>query len=137
MLVQPYLFFEGSADEAIAFYQKALGAKVTMLMRYKEHPGSEENGMVPPGSGDKIMHMSFTIGDSVVMASDGMCSGKSNFQGVQLALTADGVADAERLFAAISEGGQVIQPLIETFFSPRFGMATDRFGLSWMVTVAQ
>jgi PhnB protein len=133
MLVQPYLFFEGRAEEAVELYRKALGAEVTMLMRYKESP---EPGSIPPGGENKVMHMSLRIGDSVVMGSDGRCSGKPAFQGVSLSLAVKSDAEAEQRFAALSEGGQVQVPLTKTFFSSRFGMLTDRFGLGWMVMVA-
>ena len=107
-----------------------------MLMRFKDNPEPPEPGMVPPGSGEKVMHTSFRIGDSTVMASDGRCQGQPSFQGFSLSLTAADEAEADRLFAALGEGGQVQMPLGKTFFSPRFGMVADRFGVSWMVVVA-
>ena len=134
MLVQPYLFFDGRCDEALAFYRDALGAEVTMLMRFKESP---DPGMVTPGTGDKVMHASFRVGATEVMASDGRCAGKPGFEGFALSLTVPTDADAERVFAALSDGGTVQMPLTKTFFSPRFGMASDRFGVSWMVLVAK
>ena len=133
MEIQPYLFFDGRCDEAIEFYQSALGAKVTMLMRIKDGP---EQGMVPPGSGEKVMHASLRIGETTVLASDGRCLGQPNFQGFALSLTVPDVAEAERLFAALGDGGEVRMPLAQTFFSPRFGMVADRFGVTWMVYVA-
>ena len=136
MLVQPYLFFEGRCEEAVEFYGRALGAKVEMLMRNKDSPEPHPPGMLPPGSGDKVMHVSFRIGDTVVMASDGTCSGKPSFQGFSLSLTARDDAEADRMFAALSDGGQVRLPLGKTFFSSRFGMLADRFGVAWMVIVA-
>jgi PhnB protein len=132
MLVQPYLFLDGRCEEALDFYRKTLGANVEMMMRFKESP---DQTMVPPDGGDKIMHASFRIGDSTVMASDGHCLGKPTFQGFGLSLIARDEAEAERVFAALSEGGQVQQPLTKTFFSPRFGMVADRFGVTWMVIV--
>ena len=131
--VQPYLFFEGRCQEALEFYRKALGAEVTSLMRYKDSP---DQTMVQPGSEDKVMHASFQIGETTVMASDGRCGGQPSFQGFALSLTVSTEAEADRLFGAIVDGGQVIMPLTTTFFSPRFGMTTDRFGVSWMVYVA-
>jgi PhnB protein len=131
--VQPYLFFEGRCQEALEFYRKALGAEVTALMRYKDSP---DQTMVQPGSEDKVMHASFQIGETTVMASDGRCGGQPSFQGFALSLTAATEAEADRLFGAIADGGQVIMPLTTTFFSPRFGMTTDRFGVSWMVYIA-
>lgn len=137
MAIEPYLFFEGRAEEALEFYRKALGAKVEMLMRYKESPDPVPEGMVPPGSGNKVMHSSFTVGGARVMASDGNCSGKPTFGGFSLSLAFDTQAEAERAFRALGEGGQVQMPLGKTFFSPCFGMVADRFGVGWMVIVPQ
>jgi len=136
MQVQPYLFFDGHCEEAIEFYRKTLGAEVTVLMRFKDSPEPPQPGRVPPGSENKIMHSSFRIGDTTVMASDGQCAGRASFQGFSLSLTASNEAEAERLFAALGDGGQVQMPLTKTFFSPRFGMVADRFGVSWMIVVA-
>lgn len=135
MQVQPYLFFEGRCEEAIEFYRQALGAEVKDFMRYKESP---EPDMCPAGeqSAEKVMHASFLVGETEVMASDGMCSGKPSFQGVSLAISPPDAAEAERLFNALGEGGQIQMPLAPTFFSPSFGMVADRFGVSWMVVVA-
>ncbi|MDQ5985855.1 MAG: hypothetical protein CSYNP_01572 [Syntrophus sp. SKADARSKE-3] len=135
MQLQTYLFFEGHCEEAIAFYKKALGAEVEMLMRFKDSPEPPQPGMVPPGSENKVMHASFRIGETTMMASDGNCTGKSNFQGFSLSLNARDEAEAKRLFAALSDGGQVQMPLAKTFFSPCFGIVADRFGISWMVIV--
>jgi PhnB protein len=136
MKVQPYLFFDGRCEEALEFYRKTLGAEVTMLMRFKDSPVPPQPGMCPPGSEDKVMHAAFRIGDTELMASDGHCLGKPSFQGFSLSLTAADAAEADQLFAAIADGGQVQMPLSETFFSPRFGMAADRFGVAWMIIVA-
>jgi PhnB protein len=136
MQVQSYLFFDGRCEEALEFYRGKLGAKVEMLMRFKENPESPQPGMVPPGAENKIMHSSFRIGDTTVMASDGRCQGRPSFQGFSLSLTAPNVAEADRLFASLADGGQVQMPLAKTFFSPRFGMVADRFGVSWMIIVA-
>jgi len=132
MQVQPYLFFDGRCEEAIDFYRRTLGAEVKMLMRFKESPDPSQ---CAPGSGEKVMHACFRIGDTELMASDGRCTGKPSFQGFSLSLSPANVAEAERLFALLGEGGQVQMPLTETFFSPRFGMVADRFGISWMVVV--
>ena len=136
MSIQAYLFFEGRCEEAIAFYKKALGAEVAMLMRYKESPEPPPPGCIPPESGEKVMHANLRIGDATVMASDGMCSGQPSFQGFSLSISAADTAEAERLFTALADGGNVSMPLGKTFFSPCFGMVTDRFGVSWMVIVA-
>ncbi|HEY4848424.1 MAG TPA: VOC family protein [Methylocella sp.] len=133
MPVQPYLFFDGRCEEAVEFYRKALGAEITMLMRFKESP---DPGMCAPGAGDKVMHMSFRIGDTTLLASDGECTGKPNFQGFSLSLTAPSDAEAGRLFALLADGGQVRMPLTKSFFSSRFGMVADRFGVPWMIVVA-
>ena len=135
MLIQPYLMFEGRCEEAIEFYKKALGAEVVMLMRYKESPDPTPPGMIPPGSENKVMHSSLRIGESIVMASDGGCGGKPTFQGITLSISARDAAEADRLFAALSDGGQVRMPIGKTFFSPRFGMVADKFGVGWMVIV--
>jgi PhnB protein len=134
MKVQPYLFFDGRCEEAVAFYRKALGAEVAMLMRYKDSP---DQAMVPPGGGDKIMHASLRVGETEVMASDGHCAGKPSFQGFSLSIDVRDEAEADRLFAALSEGGQVQMPLTKTFFAARFGMVTDRFGVGWMIYLPQ
>ena len=134
MHVQTYLFFDGRCEEALEFYREALGAEVTMLMRNKESP---EATMCVPGAEDKIMHSSFRIGDTTVFASDGRCPEQPTFQGFSLSIIVPTEAEATRLFTALSDGGQVQMPLTKTFFSPLFGMAADRFGVSWMVLVAQ
>ena len=133
MLVQPYLFFDGRCEEALAFYRTALGAEVTMKMRFKESPEPQPEGMCAPGSEDKIMHASFRIGDTELMASDGRAMGQPEFKGFSLSLTAPSDAEAQRLFTALGQGGQVQMPLAKTFFASSFGMVADRFGVSWMV----
>ncbi|SAK61605.1 3-demethylubiquinone-9 3-methyltransferase [Caballeronia temeraria] len=138
MQVQPYLFFEGRCEEAITFYREHLGAQVVMMMRYSESPEANKaetaSGCgIPAGSENKIMHSAFTIGDSLVMGSDGMCSGKPEFKGVSLSLTANDEQQAEKHFNALSNGGQVQMPMTPTFFAKRFGMVTDKFGVTWMV----
>ncbi len=136
MLVQPYLFFDGKCEEAVEFYRRALGAEVEMMMRFQDCPEPAQPGMVPPGSENKVMHAALRIGDTMVLASDGRCLGQPEFRGFALSLTAANEAEADRLFAALADGGQVQMPLSKTFFSPRFGMVADRFGVSWMVYVA-
>jgi PhnB protein len=137
MLVQPYLFFDGKCEEALDFYRRTLGAEVKMLMRFKEAPEKPPEGTMPPGSGDKVMHAEFRVCESTVMASDGHCQGKPSFEGFSLTLAVTSEAEADRLFAALAEGGQVRMPLGKTFFSPKFGMLADRFGVGWMVIVVQ
>ena len=135
MNVLPYLFFEGRADEAIAFYTKAFGTKVDMLMRNREAPEAPPPGMLPPGSENKVMHASFKVGDTDVMLSDGSCSGRTSFAGFSLSVSAPDDAAARRMFDALADGGKVMMPLGKTFWSPCFGMVTDRFGVGWMVNV--
>ena len=136
MKVQSYLFFEGRCEEALEFYKEKIGAKVTALMRYSESPAPPREGCTPP-PGDKVMHANFSVGETQIMASDGNCSGKPNFQGAALVINVDKEPEAERIFGALSEGGQVFMPLEKTFFSPKFGMLNDKFGLMWMVITAQ
>jgi PhnB protein len=133
MQVQPYLFFEGRCDEALEFYKKALGAKVDMLMRFKEAP---DQSMVTPGSADKVMHAAVHVGDTQILMSDGRCQGSANFNGFSLAVSAASDAEADRMFDALADGGQVRMPMAKTFFSSRFGMVADKFGVGWMVLVA-
>ena len=134
MQVQPYLFFDGRAEEALQFYQSRLGAKLEHMVRYKDNPEPKYN---PPNSDDKVMHCNFRIGDTQIMASDGNCAGKPSFQGFSLTLNAASAAEAEKQFKALAEGGQVQMPLNETFFAKSFGMVADRFGVSWMVIAGQ
>jgi PhnB protein len=136
MLVQAYLNFDGRTEEALEFYRKAIGAEVTSLMRYKDMPEPKQPGMVPPGAENKVMHSSFQIGETMLMASDCHCGGKPNFAGFSLSITVSKEEQADRLFNALADGGQVQMPLAKTFFSPRFGVVADRFGVSWMVHVA-
>jgi PhnB protein len=134
-IVQPYLFFNGNCEKAVEFYRKALGAKIEMVMRYKESPEPPPPGMVPPGFENKIMHTSFRIGETTLMASDDCSAEKASFQGFSLSLSVPSEAEADRVFAALADGGQVRMALAKTFWSPRFGMVEDRFGLGWMVSV--
>ena len=136
MQIQPYLFFDGRCEEAIEFYRQALGANVEILMRFKDSPEPPPPGVVPPGSENKVMHVSLRIGATTVMASDGCGSGPPSFKGFSLSLTVPSEAEADRFFAALADGGKVQMPLGKTFWSPRFGMLTDRFGVGWMVNVA-
>jgi PhnB protein len=133
MQIQPYLFMEGRAEEAIEFWGKAIGAEVQMLMRYKDCPEKDKMPVQQPD--DKVMHSSLRVGDSIILVSDGGCSGQSNHQGFGLTLGARDEAEAQRLFSALSDGGKVQMPLGKTFFSPAFGMVADKFGIMWMVLV--
>ena len=133
MPIEPYLFFNGRCEEAINFYKSALGATDVNIMRYKESPEPPPPGMVPPGGENKVMHSSFKVGGANVMASDGDCSGKLDFKGISLSLTARNDTEAERLFGALADGGKVQMPIGKTFFASRFGMVADKFGVPWMV----
>ena len=135
--VQPYLFFDGRCEEAIEFYKVTLGAKVEGLMRFKDSPDPVPPGMCGPNSDDKVMHSALRIGETLIMASDGMAGGKPEFKGFSLSVNAADAAEADRLFAALGKGGSVTMPLGKTFFSPRFGMVADKFGVGWMVIVPQ
>ena len=132
MLIQPYLFFGGRCEEAIEFYRNVLGAEVEMLTRFKESP--DPTGL-PECFHDKVMHASLRIGATSLMASDGRCEGSVNFEGFSLSITVPNEAEAERVFAALSEGGLVTMQLEKTFWTPKFGMLQDRFGVGWMVSV--
>ena len=132
-IVQAYLFFDGRCEEALDFYRKAVGAQVDAVIKIKDSPDPAARGSALP---DKVMHASFRIGETTVMASDGQCGGKPSFEGFALSITTPTEADADRLFAALADSGQVQMPLAKTFFSPKFGMVTDRFGVAWMVFVA-
>lgn len=135
METQPYLFFDGRCEEALQFYRTAAGAEIIMIMRFSESPEPQPPGVVPPGAENKVMHAAIRIGDSTVFASDGRCLGSPEFKGFALSLTAD-ADEATRLFTALADGGQIMMPLAKTFFSPNFGMLTDRFGVPWMIYVA-
>jgi len=130
MQVQPYLFFDGKCDEALEFYKRVLGAKVTMLMRFSDAP---DQSMITPESKNKVMHSSVQIGDTTIMASDGHCHGKPAFEGFSLSVDAATDADAKRIFTALAEGGQIRMPMDKTFFASSFGMCADKFGVGWMV----
>ncbi len=135
MQIQPYLFFNGRCEEAIEFYRKALGAEVDMMMRFNESPDPLPPGMLAPGFENKVMHASVRIGGAVLMASDGMAAGDTEFKGFSLSIDAPDAAGVDRLFNALAEGGTVTMPAGKTFWSPWFGMVTDRFGVGWMVGV--
>ncbi|MFA5171732.1 MAG: STAS/SEC14 domain-containing protein [Sulfuriferula sp.] len=132
--IQPYLFFGGRCEEALAFYRTALGAEIVMLMHYKDSPEPPEPGVLQAGFEDKVMHAAFRIGETTLMASDG-CQEGQHFSGFSLSIAVPTEAEADRVFAALADGGQVTTPLAKTFWSPRFGMLTDCFGVGWMVSV--
>lgn len=135
--IQPYLFFGGRCEEALEFYKSAIGAEVQMFLRYSDSPDPMPPDTLPAGYESKIMHASFKIGGSVILASDG-CGGEESkgFRGFSLSLALPTEAETESAFNALAEGGAVNMPLGKTFWSPRFGMLQDKFGMGWMVTVA-
>jgi len=133
--IEPYLFFDGRCEEALEFYRKAVGARINRMMRFKESPEPPQPGMHPPGSENKIMHANVSIGSTTLLVSDGRCEGKTNFNGFALAISVPTEAEADRAFTALADGGKVQMPLARTFFSPRFGMLQDRFGVMWMILV--
>ena len=137
MLIQSYLFFSGRCEEALDFYKKAVGAEVEMLMRFTEAPDPPPSDMVPADWGQKVMHCSFKVGSTSVMASDGCGSDGAGFKGFSLSLSVADEAAAQKAFAALGDGGQVQMPLGKTFWSPCFGMLTDKFGVGWMVGVEE
>lgn len=134
--VQPYLFFGGRCQEAVEFYRDALGAEVEMMMFYKDSPDASTPEHIPPGFENKVMHTSFRIGQTSVMASDG-CEEGSGFKGFALSIGVNTPDEVDKIFVALSEGGKVSLQPEKTFWSPRFGMLTDRFGIDWMVGVVQ
>jgi PhnB protein len=130
--VQPYLFFNGRCEEALEFYRKALDAEITVLMHYKDSP----DPTAAHGAGDKVMHASFRIGETQLMASDGRGDAGPIFQGFALTLNLSNEAEADRFFKALEDGGEAQMPLAKTFYSPKFGMVSDRFGVLWMILTA-
>ncbi len=133
-MIEPYLVFGGRCDEALEFYGKAIGAQVDFKMRYKESPEAMPPGQLPVGWEEKVMHVSFRVGGSRLMASDG-CEPAGGFTGFSLSLAVPTEAEAARAYAALAEGGKMTMPLEKTFWSPCFGMVKDKFGISWMVSV--
>ena len=133
--IDPYLFFNGRCEEAIEFYKSALGAEVEMLLRVKDSPDAPPPGTYPPGSENKVMHASLRINGQLVMASDGCTFGQPEFKGFSLSLSMPDEAQADRVFNALAHGGTVQMPLGKTYFTPRFGMVADRFGVQWMINV--
>jgi PhnB protein len=138
--IEPYLFFNGRCEEAIQFYQQTLGAEVQMMLRNRESPVPQtdvpEGCGLPPGMEDKVMHATLRIGNTNMMMSDGLCDGKPVFEGFRLSFNVADAAAADRLFNALGAGGSVQMPLAKTFWSPCFGMLTDRFGVGWMISAA-
>jgi len=136
MNLQPYVFFNGRCEEALNFYTEKLGAQVTFKMLFKDAPPPDPNNPSRPELADKIMHANVQLGSSTWMASDGNCDPAAGpFNGFSLSLTIEDIAAAEKCFNALAEGGQVVMPFGQTFWSKGFGMVVDRFGLMWMITL--
>ena len=133
MKVQAYVTFGGRCEEALEFYKKAVGAEVKDLLRWKDSPDAAMQP--PPGYEGKVMNASFRIGDTELMADDGMGAKEVEFKGMTLALSVADDAEAKRVFTALGEGGSVQMPLAKTFWTSSFGMLTDKFGVPWMVNV--
>ena len=136
MQVRPYLYFNGRCEEAVDFYKQALGAEVMMLLRFKDSADAPPRGLLPAGTEDKIMHVWFRVGDTELMASDGDCEGGTSFQGFSLSISPANDTEADRFFSALADGGEVQMELDKTFWASCFGVVTDRFGVSWIISVA-
>jgi PhnB protein len=132
MNVQPYLFFDGKCVEALEFYKKAIAADVKTVLRWKDSP---DPSMCTPANADKVMHAHFNVGDTAILASDGHNNGAPKFEGFALTITTKSEAEADKLFGALSDGGNVTLAMTKTFFSPHFGMLADKFGVHWMIMV--
>lgn len=135
MRIEPYLFFNGQAEEALAFYERALGGQVESKMRYAECPDPVPPEQLPPGGPQKLLHARLHLGEMALMMSDGVPRDGGGFRGFSLTLQYSTEADARRVFDVLTEGGQMLLPLSRTFFSPCYGMLVDRFGVQWMVMV--
>jgi PhnB protein len=133
MRIEPHVCFDGRCEEALEFYRETLGAEVTFIVRFKEMPGPHPPGSIPPGGENKIMHASFRVGETTILASDGHCKGAAKFERIQLAVQGVDTTAAQKLFDALVDGGTVLMPMTKTFWSPLFGMVTDRFGVQWMI----
>jgi PhnB protein len=135
MFIQPYLFFNGRCEEALKYYGEKLGAEILLKMHFRDAPPNPDQP-INPDMADKVMHVSFRIGSTDLMASDGDCNTSApQPAGFSLSLTADDAASAKRYYDALAQDGEVRMPFQETFWSKGFGMLVDRFGIAWMVSV--
>ena len=132
MNLNTYIFFTGQCREAFEFYAKVLGAKIEMMM---PHTGSPAEQHVPAEWRDKILHARLSIGDSLLMASDAPPGRQGKTGGFAVNIGLKDANEGERIFRALEEAGTVIMPYSETFWALRYGMLTDRFGITWMVKV--
>ena len=130
MHINPYLIFDGRCEEAFRFYEKCFKGKIIAMLTHK---GTPAEAHVPAAWIDKILHARLDIGDQVLMASDAPPGRYEKPAGFSVSLQVKDPAEAERLFNALAEKGEIRMPLEKTFWSPRFGMLVDRFGIPWMI----
>ena len=132
--IVPYLFYSGRCDEAIAFYERELGAKLEIRMTFNESPVPLPPGMLQEGFESKVMHATLKIGSMTVYMADG-CDDKPKFDGFNLAIQVETEEEAHRYFNALAKGGSIRMPLCATFWSPCYGMVSDQFNVGWMVMI--
>jgi PhnB protein len=130
MKLHPYLNYGGNCEQAFRFYEQHLGGKITLLMTHEQQPGLNN---VPADWKKAILYARMTIGETELMGNDVPPDRFQPMRSAYLSLTLDSAAEAERVYALLSEGGQIFMPLQETFFAPRFAMLRDKFGTSWML----
>ena len=134
MKVATYLNFPGTCEEAMSFYEKHLAAKVLVKSRFADMSATGAPQNLPPGlKAEGILHARFMLGDTVVMASDGPSERVQPMRSAYICLSVDSNEEAERIYGALSDGGEVFMPMGETFFAQRFGQFRDKFGVNWMV----
>ncbi|MFO0877604.1 MAG: VOC family protein [Gemmataceae bacterium] len=127
----PHLVFDGRCKEAFEFYERTLGGKVTAMIPYSDTPARDH---MPASTGSRIMHARLALNDQVLMGCDAHPEMPyDGIRGCDVAMQVSSPAEAERLFAALAEGGTITMPIGETFWADRFGMVTDRFGVPWMI----
>jgi PhnB protein len=131
MRLNTYLNFAGNCADALAFYEKNLGATVLSKMTFGEMPDPKN---IPPGASTSgVLHARFELGGAIVMASDGPPGKVEPMRSAYLSLSVDSSEEAERAYKVLSDGGETFMPIQETFFAHRFAMLRDKFGISWMV----
>ncbi len=135
MKIEPFLFFDGQAEEAIGFYQQALGAKLESLMRYAECPDPIPPEYMPAGGPKSVLHSTISIHGARLMLADGVPQDGVGFRGFSLSLQYATEEPAQQAFAALAEAGDVIMPIGKTFFSSCYGIVSDRYGVRWMVMI--
>jgi PhnB protein len=130
MQLNPYLFFNGNCEEAFKLYAQVLGGKIEAMMTHEGTPAAEQ---VPAEWLKKILHARMSLNGQLLMASDAPPARQERPQGYSVSLMVNTPAEAERIFHALAQNGQVRMPIQETFWAARFGMLVDRFGIPWMV----